>query len=272
MIYAFGDSFTAGLGVDRKWEESQLGGHSNWNTMTQDEKEKQRAIVEKFRNENSYAGVFSRKLGIEYRNFALSGCSNEFILNSIIENDIIFNQGDIVLIGFTSSLRNTISYFPNKLFDKEFKLAPNLNVLKDLSSIDISEKINKNYTGDFLNFFQNYSNFYLTEMYDEKYYEIVNYNIIVLLQKYLEYKKINYIMFDAFDTMVYQNHKHINKKYYWNLGKKTIYSYITSFNDEGLLETEGYNPYNQAPRHPSTEGHKLFAEELYKFYKKVYNG
>ena len=34
MIYSFGDSFTAGLGVDREYETSQLGGHPDWDTMT----------------------------------------------------------------------------------------------------------------------------------------------------------------------------------------------------------------------------------------------
>ena len=38
----------------------------------------------------------------------------------------------------------------------------------------------------------------------------------------------------------------------------------------GELEKAGYNWKEQAPRHPNTEGHKIFAEELYKFYNKVY--
>ena len=109
-------------------------------------------------------------------------------------------------------------------------------------------------------------------MFDNKYYELFNYNLIVFLQKYLEYKKVKYIMIDAFDYMVNEKYEHIDTKYYWNFNKKTILSYVKSFNDEGLLETAGYNPYNQTPRHPSIEGHKLFADELYKFYKKVYNG
>ena len=121
-----------------------------------------------------------------------------------------------------------------------------------------------------MSFFQEYSKFYLTEMFDTQYYEIVNYNIIVFLQKYFEYKKVNYIMLDAFDYMVKKKYKHIDTKYYWNFNKKTIYSYVKSFNDEGLLEKAGYNWKEQAPRHPNTEGHKIFAEELYKFYNKVY--
>ena len=272
MIYSFGDSFTAGLGVDRLYENSQLGEHPDWDTMTNEQKNIQRSKVERFRHENSYTAFFARKLGVGYLNSGLSGCSNIDILNSIFELDNSFKQGDIVFVGFTSSLRNPISFFPRKFSETEFKLAPNLDVLKDFTTLKVNEKMKEFYTEESMSFFQEYSKFYLTEMFDEQYYEIVNYNIIVFLQKYFEYKKVNYIMLDAFDYMVNKKYEHINQKYYWNFNKETIYSYIASFNDEGLLETEGYNPHNQTPRHPSTEGHKLFAEDLHKFYKKVYNG
>jgi lysophospholipase L1-like esterase len=272
MIYSFGDSFTAGLGVDREYETSQLGGHPDWNTMTDEQKGIQRKKVERFRHENSYTAHFARRVGIGYSNNGLSGCSNIHILNSIFESGDDFKQGDIVFVGFTSSLRNPISFFPRKFSESGWKLAPNLSVLKGFVDLKISTPIMKYYSEESMSFFQDYSKFYLTEMFDEQYYEIVNYNIIVFLQKYLEYKKVNYIMFDAFDYMVNKNYEHINQKYYWNFNNETIYSYITSFNDEGLLEMEGYNLHNQAPRHPSTAGHKLFAEELYKFYKKVYDG
>ena len=99
----------------------------------------------------------------------------------------------------------------------------------------------KNYSEESMSFFQDYSKFYLTEMFDEQYYEIVNYNIVVFLQKYFEHKKINYVMFDAFDYMVNQKYEHINEKYYWNFNEKNIHSYITSFNYEGLLEKADYN-------------------------------
>mgnify|MGYP003130641466 CR=1 FL=1 len=272
MIYSFGDSFTAGLGVDREYENSQLGGHPEWDTMTDEQKGIQRSKIERFRHENSYTAFFARKVGIGYLNQGLSGCSNIDILNTIFECGDNFKQGDIVFIGFTSSLRNPISFFPRKFHQTGFKLAPNLNVLKDFTELKVNENMKELYTEESMSFFQDYSKFYLAEMFDEQYYEIVNYNIIVFLQKYFEYKKVNYIMFDAFDYMVNKNYKHINQKYYWNFNNETIYSYIASFNDEGLLETEGYNPYDQTPRHPSAAGHKLFAEELHKFYKKVYNG
>ena len=86
MIYSFGDSFTAGLGVDRDYEQSQLSQHPDWDTMTDEQKNIQRNKVERFRHENSYTANFARKVGIGYLNNGLSGCSNIDILNSVFEN------------------------------------------------------------------------------------------------------------------------------------------------------------------------------------------
>ena len=175
MIYSFGDSFTAGLGVDRLYENSQLGEHPDWDTMTNEQKNIQRSKVERFRHENSYTAFFARKLNVGYLNNGLSGCSNIDILNSIFELDNSFKQGDIVFVGFTSSLRNPISFFPRKFSETEFKLAPNLDVLKDFTELKVNEKMKEFYTEESMSFFQEYSKFYLTEMFDEQYYEIVNY-------------------------------------------------------------------------------------------------
>tara|TARA_Y100000034_G_scaffold132046_1_gene194136 strand:- start:154 stop:972 length:819 start_codon:yes stop_codon:yes gene_type:complete len=271
MIYSFGDSFTVGLGADRVWEESQLMGHPDWDTMTEDEKGTQRIKVENFRNENSFTTQFANKVGEKLWNLGMSGCSNAYIFNKIFEFGHRFIQDDLVLIGFTSSIRDSPKYFPYKIFGPNGpQMAPNLDVLKDMVEFKVAEQMEKDYIEESMEFFKEYSRFYLTEMFDEQYYEIINYNIIVFLQKYFEYKKVNYIMLDAFDHMVTKKYKHIDTKYYWNFNKKTIYTYLKSFNDESLLEVPGYNDYDQVPRHPSVEGHKIFAEELYKFYNKVY--
>ena len=94
MIHSFGDSFTAGLGVDREYENSQLGGHPDWDVMTDDEKNTQRSKVERFRNKNSYTGQFARKIGIGCSNKGLSGCSNVDILNSIFRVCIYLKSQD----------------------------------------------------------------------------------------------------------------------------------------------------------------------------------
>ena len=267
MIYAFGDSFTAGLGVDRTWEESQLGNHPKWDVMSDDEKSIQRHKVEIFRNEKSYVAQFSKKLKTNYQNFAQAGCNNIQILDNVIDKSSRFKEDDLVLIGFTSSLRDNLPYFPTQITKG---IAMNNDVFKTLTHMKIDFDFRETNGKEFSDFFQDYSSFYFTEMFDEKYYEIFNYNIIVFLQKFFEYKKINYIMLDAFDNMLNKKLKHIDTKYYWNFNKKTIFSYISSFKDKNLLEKKGYNASDITPRHPSIEGHKVFAEELYRYYKEIY--
>ena len=61
-LYSFGDSFTMGLGMDRKFEESQMGEHPNWNTMNDESKSKQRSIVGNFWEENCFTKLLSDKL------------------------------------------------------------------------------------------------------------------------------------------------------------------------------------------------------------------
>ena len=39
-LYSFGDSFTMGLGMVKKFEESNLGEHPDWDTMTDEQKNK----------------------------------------------------------------------------------------------------------------------------------------------------------------------------------------------------------------------------------------
>ena len=94
-------------------------------------------------------------------------------------------------------------------------------------------------------------------------------DIIYLLQEFFQFKKVQYIFFDAFDSMLREKVSEIDERFYWGIRNKTIFSYLSSYKDKSLLELHGYNNYNQAPRHPSAKGHKLFANELYRFYKKI---
>ena len=60
-VISFGDSFVAGLGTDKSYEESQLGKHPDWNNWNDREKAKARNKVSKFRRENSFTKFFSAK-------------------------------------------------------------------------------------------------------------------------------------------------------------------------------------------------------------------
>ena len=61
-LYSFGDSFTMGLGMDKKFEESNLGEHPDWDTMTDEQKNKQRSIVANFWKDNCFTKLLSDKL------------------------------------------------------------------------------------------------------------------------------------------------------------------------------------------------------------------
>jgi hypothetical protein len=119
-------------------------------------------------------------------------------------------------------------------------------------------------------FMRKYFKFYLTEVFDDSYWQIYNKNIIVYIQKYLEYKKVNYIMFDAFEPALIEIPEFINAKYYWECSKKNIGSFLKEFKDKDLFEIDGYNVGKYVTPHPSIKGHKLFTKELYRFYNEVY--
>ena len=84
-------------------------------------------------------------------------------------------------------------------------------------------------------------------------------------------------MFDAFEPM-FKNEipKQIDTKYYCEIGKKNIWSYLKDFNDERLYEADEVyftvdNDRNEnVHKHPSRKGHELFTKELVKFYESIY--
>ena len=76
-------------------------------------------------------------------------------------------------------------------------------------------------------------------------------------------------MFDAFDIMISNENKYLNNKCYWKVGQSTIHDFLKDFNDEDLLELDGYSM-NDAKKHPSKRGHKVFAKELLRFYNEIF--
>jgi len=271
-VISFGDSFTAGLGVDRNTEEKILGNHPNWKHMNQEQKHKQREIANKFRADNSFTKFFSDNYNVDFKNLGEIGCNNKRILNQIFNYDDVhgFEVGDFVIIGWTSSMRDKLPFFPSLFNDnimsgltwsvKELPL-----IVSGRQKISFSDETQRK---KWEPFWKEYIKKYITELYDERYFEVYNINLISLVQSFLDYKKIDYIMFDAFESMLQKSHSSINTEKYWGFGKKTFSSYVESFNDESLLELDGYNLNDVIAKHPSKTGHELFTKELIKFYDK----
>ena len=229
-VISFGDSFTAGLGTDKSYEESQLGKHPDWNNWNDREKAKARNKVAKFRRENSFTKFFADNFNVPYKNHSEIGCNNKNILDSIFRYDSQygFKDDDFVLISFTSSLRDKVTFIPDIINDSlmtgiTWSVKEIVQLIEGSTRIVLKNDNAKQYT-EFMESY--YLPDFLTNVYDEKYYDIYNLNLVHMIQSFFKYKKVNYIMFDAFEPM-FRNEipKQIDTTYYWEIGKKNIWSY-----------------------------------------------
>jgi len=284
MIYSYGDSFTVGLGTDRPYEESLLGNNPNWENMSFVEKNQARKTVYDFRIKNSFTAFFANKLNTDYNNKGYIGCNNNYILD-ILVNDIVGGEvtgKDIVLINFSSSLRNYPAFFPHF-----FSSRPEVGVEgitfgqteyddnQELTEVGghMKNTVLKRFNGraePFFDFLDQYKQIYLKQSFSFDSLDYYNQNLIIFLQNLLSHYGIKYLMFDAFDPMVNTTNvdytKFIDQSTYWGFNKNTIWSFLNKKNDD-LLEDRPEQTI-QSKKHPSTKGHKLFAEELFKFYSK----
>jgi hypothetical protein len=253
ILRAYGDSWTAGEGCDRKIED----------TLTKEEK-----IL--FQKEHSWVKSLSIKLNVEYINNGVSGYSNLKIFNDIIgdlKNGII-NKNDLVIIMWSSSLRDTVPFLPNgewvswsvkHLIEEPHKF---LNSYK-------SEDIN------FDNFFTDFKQLYITEIFNQNYYNIVNQNYVIFIQKMFEFYGVRYIMCDSFESMLIDLHKKddithiIDKTHYWGFNKQTFRDFLNENKKTDIWEYQDEKYKSRASQHPNKEGYEIIANELYKFIKKI---
>ena len=268
-VISFGDSFTAGLGTDRTEEDRLMNRAKN--------KDVGRKISGQFRTNNSFTKFFADEFKSKFKNNGVIGCNNKNILDNLVMYDINhgLTEDDFVLVGFTSSYRDKLPFFPDAYNDNiksgfqwSMKELPLLKESKDIFFWD--SKLDKEDENNLNKFMIEYLKFYMVEVFDDSYWQIYNSNLIVYIQKYLEFKKVKYIMFDAFEPMLKDIPKFVNRETYWGCGEQNIYSFLKQFNDESVYENDGHNINKLVSKHPSRKGHKLFTEELYRFYNEIY--
>ena len=97
-LFTYGDSWTEGAGVDVVKENL---------IETREERKK-------FRNDRSWPTKLSKLMNLEVQNQAISGSNNNFTFNEVIENikSNIINSGDLIIVMWTSSLRDDVPFFP----------------------------------------------------------------------------------------------------------------------------------------------------------------
>lgn len=254
MLRVYGDSWTEGQGANLEKENSL----------------KNRDELQKFRNEFSWAKVLSDKINLEHTNDGLSGHSNLKIFNKIssdVKNGII-TKNDLVIIMWSSSLRDTVNFLPNNEWIswsvRELINTPN-------------RFINSFVSGDekYDNFLQTYKELYISELFNQNYYNIVNQKYIIFIQKLLEFYNVKYIMCDGFERMIIDLNKkdditkHINKDSYWGFNNKCLREYLTELKRDDIWEVKNMTKDIFLSLHPNKIGYQIISDVLYNFLKKL---
>ena len=244
ILHAYGDSWTEGEGCDLEIESTLKN---------------QELII--YRNQNSWVKSLADKLNLQWINNGKSGNPNSVIFNSIIDdvtNDRI-KKGDLVIVLWSSSLRDYVAFLPRQQW-----VSWSVKHLVNLPEKFINSYKSHNETYD--SFLREYKSFFLDNLFNQNYYNIVNQNYIIFLQKLFEFYGIKYVMADAFDMMVVDpNEKDdiggmIKTKYYWEYRKKTMRDFLQEtkldcFEDIKMISK---NP----AQHPNIVGYNLISVEF----------
>ena len=244
ILHAYGDSWTEGEGCDLEIESTLKN---------------QELII--YRNQNSWVKLLADKLNLQWINNGKSGNPNSVIFNSIIDdvtNDRI-KKGDLVIVLWSSSLRDYAAFLPRQQW-----VSWSVKHLVNLPEKFINSYKSNNETYD--SFLREYKTFFLDNLFNQNYYNIVNQNYIIFLQKLFEFYGIKYVMADAFDMMVVDpNEKDdvssmIKTKHYWEYRKKTMRDLLQEtkldcFEDIKMMSK---NP----AQHPNILGYNLISVEF----------
>lgn len=90
-LIAFGDSWTAGHGVETEVEFKE-----NATPPT---------FIQKLREQNSWVSWLSRNLNVPFVNMGVCGYGNEYILKSIKDSKKYINKNDIIVVVFSHPFR-----------------------------------------------------------------------------------------------------------------------------------------------------------------------
>jgi hypothetical protein len=250
ILYGYGCSWTEGEGCNVKIENEILD----------------RTLKKEFRNSNSWIKFLSDKLNLEYVNNSFSGNANNKIFNDVI-TDIqkgIIKKEDFVIVMWSSSLRDYVPFLPKGEWVswsvKHLLESPS----KFINSYKSDDKL-------YNNFLSKYKDFFILNLFNQNYYNIVNQNYIIFLQKMFEEYGIKYLMCDSFESTIIDvepadNLLHlINKNNYWGFMNNTFRDFLNKTNRLDIWEHQDTNYNTRATQHPNVNGYKLISKELYNY-------
>lgn len=261
-LFTFGDSWTAGQGCNITVE----------NSFTDDYERKI------YRNSMSWPKYLSEHLNVDFTNLSKTGSSNKEIFDTVIETvkSNIISENDLAVVMWSSSLRDDTPFFPKgewhiwgkNYTDIKWRFNWVINSIKD-SMVGTKYTSNPKYNY----FLKSFKEFYIENLYDESYYNLVNQNYILFIQKLFESYNIRYVFCDAFDFMVTENilpelnkTHFINKHNYYKFGKETLKDYLISLDDMDSNLWEDSTKWQDTPeKHPNSKGYQIIAKELHNF-------
>jgi hypothetical protein len=281
-IFCFGDSFTVGEGANLKLQsEIEL-------MFSQDSSSRRQAseIVSEINKKLSWTKHIGDHFGIWTANYGETGSTNNKIFNNVFTVEAMhngFTPDDLIIIMWSSSIRDKLSWFP-ALFSDQGPVGAGWS-LKELLHKDSVESFEKRYYQDTLEkkeleyvetkltpFLKDYFKTYLTSLHSNEYYNLLNLNYIKLLQEYFVTNSIPYIMVDAFECMNSFKAKKdtkweklIDTRFYFGEGNTTVWDELDKIGGNVWEDPElSFHPPGQRC-HPNAEGYKLVGDMLIDF-------
>lgn len=293
-IFLFGDSWIEGQGT---YETVGENGHLI-------EPEYDEIKLREWRRENSWNKVVREITNCEVINFGRQGSDNysQYMELNNISNTL--NENDLVVIGFTSKLRDRDSLnYCFKMGDQNNSVF--LSQDNPLNGMVAWEKLSLEFCNyglrednqdhfsfnkkDERNFTENFIKDFYVSLYNDVVYEHIAQVNYYFYQQRFKSLGLNLVCFDLFEP--YLNKKYvdqylnIDKNIYLNYGEKTMNDFLQEYEIKYIKEDEislwecGHKRPDLVPAiyHPNQHGYKLYADYLfkeilpkqYKFEKKV---
>lgn len=238
-LYGYGDSWTAG--------EGSTPDKNEWENY-------------------SYVKLLGDKLNIPSINYGISGNSNQKIFNKVVADvkERKVKSDDLVIVMWSSSLRDVVPYLPNdEWISWSVKHLMSLPEKFVYSSIHNDKKYDE--------FIKDFKMFFISDLFNQNYYNIVNQNYILFTQRLFEHYDIKYVMCDCIEKMVIDvsdndnKSNYIDKEKYWNYGTKTLRELLFETGKLDIWENDNVTHDTKPSLHPNKEGYKIITEELCSF-------
>jgi len=281
-IFLFGDSWVEGQGIyqhinsDGTFFEPKFKDDNNLNKISN------------WRKENSWNKFVRDITKCEVINYARQGSSNYAQYNAVHNVLDDLTKDDLVIIGFTSKLRdrNSIAYVwnltPNTLVSRDNPL--NEYVTWDKNSLELF-----NFGYNFWNvdrysfetknekeFTEHFVKNYIAFLHDDRIYEHIAQTNYYFYQERFKSLGLNLVCFDLFEQ--YLTPQYVNKNLdidtnvYVNYGKQTINEILQEYEINNIKEGElsiwedgcRRPDLNSAIYHPNQHGYKVLVDYLFK--------